>query len=93
MEDGEAANQKVSSQNEDEDCFGAASDLYSKLQMLDYEKTLLSSKGLKPLTPSYFAVQNNQSEQFNYFKKYSPPLGFPLKTRLFWGKTAFPSGF
>lgn len=56
--------------NEEEDCFGASSDLYSKLQFLNYEKSLLSNKGLKPLTPSYFAVATNQSEQFNYFKKY-----------------------
>ena len=55
---------------EDEDCFGPAEDVYSKLQLLNYEKTLLNNKGLKPLTPSYFAVSTNQTEQFNYFKKY-----------------------
>jgi hypothetical protein len=90
MKEGEETIQKG---GDDEDCFGASEEVYFKLQLLNYEKTLLGNKGLKPLTPSYFAVSLNQSEQFNYFKKYSPPLGFPLKTRLFWGKTAFPSGF
>ena len=77
---------------EDEDCFGSANDLYCKVQLLGYEKTLLSSKGLKPLTPSYFAVATNQSEQFNYFKKYPLPLCLFLNPTFVKNQPAFPNG-
>jgi len=52
----------------DEDLTAISEEIYEKLKLLNYEKEMLSHKGFKPITKSYFAVALNPNEQFTYFK-------------------------